>query len=158
MRDPERPKTKPMPPSAHMLVVRLAALTLVALSAATSAAFASSASTSPGGSGAAAPRGKERAVRGPSVLVVPDVERQPYVFAKGILEDAGFSWRTVGSVQGFAGNLVSSQTPRAGTRVLDTGAPAVALRLTRNPEYAERGVPANKGSRPATRLVVLDAD
>ena len=29
----------------------------------------------------------------PDVLVVPDVRRQAYVFAKGILQDAGFAWR-----------------------------------------------------------------
>ncbi|MGH3041762.1 MAG: hypothetical protein ACRDNG_08515, partial [Gaiellaceae bacterium] len=32
----------------------------------------------------------------PEVLVVPDVRRQAYVFAKGILQDAGFAWKVKG--------------------------------------------------------------
>jgi len=61
-------------------------------------------------------------------LVVPDVRGKPYVFAKGILDDAGFAWR-VASKNGFATNTVSSQTPAPGTRVVDTGAPLLVLSL-----------------------------
>src|SRR5439155_4772274 len=66
------------------------------------------------------------------VIVVPDVRRQAYVFAKGILGDSGFAWKVEGSVRGFAANLVSTQTPLPGTRVLDTGAPTIVLKLERS--------------------------
>jgi hypothetical protein len=66
-------------------------------------------------------------------LIVPSVSGQAYVFAKGILEDAGFAWRVSGSVHGFASNKVVVQSPAAGTRVVDTGAPTVTLRLVRGP-------------------------
>ena len=46
-------------------------------------------------------------------LVVPDVRRQPYVFAKGTLGDSGFAWRVEGSVQGFAAN--TSEQPTCGS-------------------------------------------
>src|SRR6266511_611349 len=49
--------------------------------------------------------------RAPETLIVPDVRRQAYVFAKGILEDAGFAWQIEGSVRGFAANVVAVQTP-----------------------------------------------
>src|SRR5256885_15604668 len=67
----------------------------------------------------------------PAVKVVPDVRRQPFVFAKGTLGDDGFSWRVEGSVRGFASNTVVSQSPAAGTRLIDTGAPLIVLRLAR---------------------------
>lgn len=77
----------------------------------------------------------------PDVLVVPNVLRQPYVFAKGILDENGFAWTVGGKVEGFAANLVATQSPLPGTRVLDTGAPTIVLGLERNEEYAERGLP-----------------
>ena len=58
-------------------------------------------------------------------LLVPSVSGQAYVFAKGILEDSGFAWRVVGSVHGYSSNRVITQSPAAGTRVVDTGAPTV---------------------------------
>jgi hypothetical protein len=67
----------------------------------------------------------------PRVLVVPDVRHQAYVFAKGSLGDSGFAWRVVGAAQGYPANTVVSQAPAAGTRVVDTGAPLVVLRLQR---------------------------
>jgi hypothetical protein len=73
-------------------------------------------------------------------LVVPDVRGQAYVFAKGILADGGFAWRVVGSVHGYSTNVVASQTPAAGTRVVDTGSPTIQLRLSRG-RYAESGSP-----------------
>src|SRR5918995_881838 len=48
------------------------------------------------------------------VIIVPDVRRQAYVFAKGTLEDAGFAWRVVGSVHGYAANTVLSQSAAPG--------------------------------------------
>src|SRR3954451_14466240 len=64
-------------------------------------------------------------------LVVPDIRGQAFVFAKGILEDGGFGWRIKGGVQGYATNVVASQQPAAGTRVVDTGAPTLTLTMQR---------------------------
>jgi PASTA domain len=72
-------------------------------------------------------------------LVVPDVRNQAFVFAKGSLEDAGFAWRVLGSVHGYAANTVAAQSPAAGTRVLDTGAPLITLTLRRNSAYPQAG-------------------
>jgi PASTA domain len=91
----------------------------------------------------------------PEVLVVPDVRRQAYVFAKGILQDAGFAWRVRGDVGGFAANTVAVQTPAAGTRVIDNGAPVVVLQLKRSEQYAERGVPENTAPFSATKIVLV---
>lgn len=79
----------------------------------------------------------------PQVLVVPDVRGQAFVFAKGIIQDAGFAWHVTGSVGGFAVDNVASQRPTAGTRVVDTGAPVLTLFLTRNARYKEHGQPEN---------------
>ena len=79
----------------------------------------------------------------PSVVVVPDVRRQAFVFAKGTLEDAGFAWRVVGAVHGYAANLVATQYPLPGTRVVDTGAPTVRLTLAPNRQYRQEGSPEN---------------
>jgi len=88
-------------------------------------------------------------------LVVPSVTGQAYVFAKGILEDGGFAWRVTGSVRGFASNRVLTQSPAAGTRVLDTGAPTVVLRLARG-AYAEHGRPVDSSSYPGTAVKLAD--
>lgn len=79
----------------------------------------------------------------PSVLVVPDVRRQAFVFAKGTLEDSGFSWKVSGPVQGFAANIVSGQSPEPGTRVVDTGSPTIQLVLAANRRYKQEGSPEN---------------
>lgn len=84
-------------------------------------------------------------------LVVPSVVGQVYVFAKGILEDGGFAWRVNGAVRGYAANRVLTQSPAAGTRVLDTGAPTITLRLARGP-YAEEGKPVATSSYPGTAV------
>jgi hypothetical protein len=75
-----------------------------------------------------------------ATLVVPDVTGQAFVFAKGTLEDTGFAWRVVGSVHGYAANKVASQTPAAGMRLRDTGAPTITVTLART-GYAEQGEP-----------------
>ena len=75
-------------------------------------------------------------------LLVPSVSGQAYVFAKGILEDAGFAWRVTGSVRGYSSNTVVVQSPAAGTRVVDTGAPTITLRLARGP-YEQLGRPVD---------------
>lgn len=76
-------------------------------------------------------------------LVVPDVRKQAYVFAKGSLEQDGFAWRVEGSVPGFAANVVVAQSPAPGTRVIADGAPIIVLRLSRNGSYEQEGVPEN---------------
>jgi hypothetical protein len=89
-------------------------------------------------------------------LIVPSVSGQAYVFAKGILEDAGFAWHVAGSVHGYSSNRVVTQSPAAGTRVVDTGAPTVTLRLVRGP-YDQLGRPADNSpySGTAVRLAGL---
>ena len=91
----------------------------------------------------------------PVPLVVPDVRRQAYVFAKGTLEQGGFAWRVEGGVPGFAANTVVSQSPAPGARVIADGAPIVVLRLARNGAYAQDGVPENASPYAGTpaRLV-----
>ena len=84
-------------------------------------------------------------------LVVPSVTGQAYVFAKGILEDAGFAWHLTGPVYGYASNRVMAQTPAAGTHVVDTGAPMIVLRLIRG-AYAEKGTPVGTSSYPGTKI------
>jgi hypothetical protein len=90
-------------------------------------------------------------------LVVPDVRTQAYVFAKGILSDAGLAWRVVGSVHGYATNLVASQNPAPGTRLVDTGAPTIELHLTRG-HYTQNGSPEDNSpyvgtaARPAVNV------
>jgi hypothetical protein len=129
------------------LLPRLFALTIIGLLAASSITFA-----------AATVKMDEREAQakplqaGPDTVRVPDVRDQAYVFAKGILEDAGFSWRVVGSVEGYAANLVAVQYPAPETLVLDTGAPTIELRLEHNPDYSERGVPENSSSYEGTAL------
>ncbi len=87
-------------------------------------------------------------------LVVPDVSGQAYIFAEGILEDAGFAWKVQGSVQGYAANAVSSQSPQAGTIVADTGAPTVSLTLSRNTSYQEKGTPQASAPFAGTPVVL----
>ncbi|HET8607229.1 MAG TPA: PASTA domain-containing protein [Gaiellaceae bacterium] len=90
-----------------------------------------------------------------AVLVVPDVRRQAYVFAKGILEDAGFAWKVTGGVPGYASNLVAAQLPAPGTRVIDTGAPMISLQLARG-SYAPEGDPENTSPFSGTPLKLAD--
>jgi hypothetical protein len=89
-------------------------------------------------------------------LVVPDVRRQAYVFAKGALEQAGFAWKVTGSVQGYAANVVAVQSPAPGTHVIANGAPTISLQLSHNSAYKQEGLPENASpyhGRPV-RLVV----
>jgi PASTA domain len=86
-------------------------------------------------------------------LVVPDIHGQAFVFAKGILEDDGFAWHVTGRVHGYPTNLVASQSPVAGTRVVDTGAPTIVLTLAKG-RYADTGTPEDNAPYvgTATRL------
>ncbi len=119
------------------LLPRLVALTVIWLLATSTITFAAGSRTI-----AAQPQ-VPQAEKAPAELTVPDVRRQPYVFAKGILEDGGFAWRVEGEVQGYAANTVAVQVPAPGVRVVDNGSPTVLLRLARNGEYQERGLPDN---------------
>ena len=92
-----------------------------------------------------------------TVLTVPDVRNQAFVFAKGALQDAGFAWRVTGSVHGFPANRVVAQTPAAGSRVYDTGAPAVTLTLARNSRYPQQGKPEDVSPYHATATEVAEA-
>ena len=91
----------------------------------------------------------------PQELVVPDVRRQAYVFAKGSLEQGGFAWRVDGAVPGYAANIVVAQTPAPGARVVADGNPIVVLRLERNGAYEQDGTPENAAPYPGkpARLV-----
>ena len=89
-------------------------------------------------------------------LTVPSVTGQAFVFAKGMLEDAGFAWRVVGSVHGYAGNQVIAQSPAAGTHLVDTGAPTIVLNLVRG-KYAENGVPEDTPSYTGTAVRLVGA-
>ena len=75
-----------------------------------------------------------------ATVVVPDVTGQAFVFAKGTLEDTGLAWKVVGNVHGYAANKVAQQTPAAGTKLKDTGAPTITVTLQRT-AYAEQGEP-----------------
>jgi len=93
----------------------------------------------------------------PKPMVVPDVRDEAFVFAKGTLEDAGFAWRVVGKIQGYAANTVVAQSPAPGAKVYDTGAPLVTLKLKRNRAYPERGVAEDAAPYQATELVSAEA-
>jgi hypothetical protein len=97
------------------------------------------------------------AVVEPQELVVPDVRRQAYVFAKGTLEQGGFAWRVQGSVAGYAANTVVSQTPAPGARVVANGAPTVVLTLARNSAYPQEGTPDNEAPYAGSRAVLVGA-
>jgi PASTA domain len=133
------------------LLPRLFALTLIGLLAATSITFASATRKMEEKESEAAP-----VQAGPRTLRIPDVRGQAYVFAKGILEDAGFSWQVVGPVEGYAANIVSVQSPAPGVEVLDNGSPTIELRLERNPDYSERGLPEDTSSYEGSELRLAD--
>ena len=126
-----------MSPGIFTRVPAIAALVTVALLATATLTLAA---TSTGPTAKPTVPSAEPAV---ATLVVPDVRRQAYVFAKGALEQSGFAWKVTGSVQGYAVNVVASQTPGPGTRVIADGAPLVTLSLTRNPAFKQEGMPEN---------------
>ena len=87
----------------------------------------------------------------PTTLLVPDVRRQAYVFAKSTLEESGFAWRVTGGVAGYSANLVASQSPAPGTIVVDTGAPTISLSLSSG-RYSQDGAPENTSPYPGTEI------
>jgi hypothetical protein len=88
---------------------------------------------------AAVPKGAPAPVTTPTVTV-PDITGQAFVFAKGTLEDAGLAWKVVGGVHGYAANKVAKQSPAAGTKLRDTGAPTITVTLERT-AYPQQGEP-----------------
>jgi PASTA domain len=99
-----------------------------------------------------APVSKHQTPVSAPTVVVPDVTGQAFVFAKGALEDAGFAWKVIGSVHGYAPNRVVSQSPAAGTKLKDTGAPTVTVSLSRS-SYAESGEPEDTSPYIGTAVV-----
>ncbi|MCW2966172.1 MAG: hypothetical protein JWO17_3424 [Actinomycetia bacterium] len=132
-------------------VPRLLALTVIWLFATAALTFA--AAQRMGAAPAVTPT-TTTAPAAPRVLVVPDLRRQAFVFSKGTLTDAGFSFRIAGAVHGFASNTVVSQSPAPGTRVLDTGAPLVVLHLARS--GTERGLPEDVSTVTPTAVKLAD--
>jgi hypothetical protein len=128
---------------------RLVAVTVVwlLLTAALTYAAGQELQTSP----TAAPVPTVAAAPAISIVVVPDVRGQAYVFAKGMLEDAGFAWKVTGGVEGYAVNKVAAQVPAPGTRVIDTGSPTLQLQLVRS-SYAQTGYPENVSPFSGTAL------
>ena len=136
-----------------LFVPRLVVLTLVVLLATTTLTFAAENRTV-----ATAKKPAVAPVKtGPKLLVVPNVEKQVYVFAKGTLEEAGFAWKVVGGVAGYSANRVAVQSPAPGTRVIDTGAPTIALSLSLNPGYPQEGAPENASPFRGTAIQYADA-
>jgi hypothetical protein len=58
-------------------------------------------------------------------------------------------------VQGYPANTVRSQTPAAGTRIVDTGLPTILLGLERNGKYAQEGTPENSSPYTGTKIRLL---
>lgn len=129
----------------RILLPRLALAVLVVLLATATITFAAETR-----GGSATPSAAEPTARG--LLLVPDVRRQAYVFAKTSLEESGFAWRVGGSVRGYSANLVVSQSPAPGTRVVDTGAPTIVLTLAVNPRYGQDGLPEDASPYPGTEV------
>jgi hypothetical protein len=129
---------------------RVAALVLVALGATAGLTLAA------GSQVASAPAVPTVDTAPTPPLIVPEVRNLAFVFAKGTLADAGFAWQVVGPVDGFAANIVGTQSPAAGTPVIDTGAPLITLTLRRNGSYKQLGEATNTSPYPGT--VVQQAD
>jgi PASTA domain len=132
------------------LIPRLLALTVIWLLGAATFTLAADKKATPLDTGT----GAASAAR-PTVLTVPDVRGKAYVFAKGILQDAGLAWRVRGAVQGYAANAVVWQSPVPGSRIIDNGMPTVSVRLSKNAAYGERGLPENESPYVGTRVVYL---
>jgi len=105
---------------------------------------------------ASVPAASPTAPRKVETIVVPDVRNQAFVFAKGQLEDLGFAWRVNGGVQGYAANTVVSQSPPAGTKLINTGSPLIVLTLARNGKYAQTGAPEDASSYRGTPIRLAD--
>jgi hypothetical protein len=129
---------------------RIAVLVLVALAATAGLTFAA------GSQVPSAPPVPPVSTTPVPPMIVPDVRNQAFVFAKGTLTDSGFAWRIAGSVKGYAANIVASQSPAAGTPVIDTGAPLITLTLKRNSSYTEAGDAADTSPYAGTAVEPSD--
>jgi hypothetical protein len=98
---------------------------------------------------AVVPTAQGRLPSTPVVLVVPDVRNEAFVFAKGQLQDAGFAWKAAGA-PGYSANIVVSQSPAPGTKLVDTGAPLIRLTLQRNKHYGPKGQAQDSSPYAAT--------
>jgi len=125
------------------LLVRIAVLVLVALGATAGLTYAA------GSQLATPPAVPTVTTTVAPPLLVPDVRNQAFVFAKGMLEEAGFAWFVSGSVRGYSANVVVSQSPAAGTPVVDAGTPRITLVLQRG-SYAQTGEPEDISPYAAT--------
>ena len=130
---------------------RVAVVVLVALAASAGLTFAAGKKIQ-----ASVPAAAPTAPRKVETIVVPDVQNQAFVFAKGQLEDLGFAWRVTGAVRGFAANTVVSQSPPAGTKLINTGSPLVVLTLARNGKYPQSGAPEDASSYRGTPVRLAD--
>jgi hypothetical protein len=130
---------------------RIAVVVLVALAASAGLTFAAGKKIQ-----ASVPAASPTAPRKVETIVVPDVRNQAFVFAKGQLEDLGFAWRVSGGVHGYAANTVVSQSPPAGTKLINTGSPLIVLTLARNGKYAQNGAPEDASSYRATPVRLAD--
>jgi hypothetical protein len=88
----------------------------------------------------------------PVTLVVPDLRREAFVFAKGQLQDAGFAWKVVGGTPGYPANVVVSQSPAPGTRLIDTGAPLITVTLQHNKQSGPKGEPEDTSQYAPTAV------
>ncbi len=131
------------------IVLRLAIPAVVVVLSTAAISFAAA--------GGSTPRPVAAAPAARPVVRVPDVTGQVFVFAKGMLEDAGFAWRVQGSIGGYAANVVTSQYPSAGTRVVDDGMPTVRVTLTASRSYPQRGEPENTSPYTGSAIVLPTA-
>ena len=92
----------------------------------------------------------------PETIAVPDVRKQAYVFAKGMLEEEGFAWQVRGPVHGYSANTVLAQHPAPGTKLIDTGAPTIQLTLVQNSGYPEKGAPEDAAPYRGTAIVLAN--
>jgi hypothetical protein len=132
-------------------IVRLAVLAAVALLSTAAISFAAS-----GGTGTPAPAAAPTPAAKP-LIRVPDVQGKVFVFAKGMLEDAGFAWKVTGSVQGYSANTVATQSPAAGTKVVDNGMPTVRVTLAVNRHYPQKGAPENVSPYAGSKILLPHA-
>ena len=130
---------------------RIAVLVIAALAATAGLTFAAGQTTP------TAPPAAATTTTAEQTLVVPDLVNQAFVFAKGQLQDQGFAWKVAGAVQGYAANTVVSQSPAAGTKVVDTGSPLVVVTLARNGKYRQTGEPMDTSPYAATPDRLADA-
>jgi hypothetical protein len=99
--------------------------------------------------------GRHTAAQRSHTIVVPDVRAQTFVVAKSTLEAAGLAWVVAGKVKGYHANLVAAQSPAPGTKLIDTGAPLVSLRLHKS--GSQIGTPQQRSAVAGTQVEVRGA-